>query len=140
VWRVVLSVVHLRLGKRAPQALVPAKAWAGTVLRLLPLIPPNMIDDMHDGTVAQGDAWLAREVPKILESDAFNTGGVLFLIVISANAKRGYASATAYDTSSYLKTVQTNLGLEPLPCSANAATVATMDDLFDVPIAAVPRP
>ena len=103
-------------------------------------ITPNLDDDMHDGSIEDGDAWLAREVPKILESDAFNTGGVLFLIVISANAKRGYASATAYDTSSYLKTVQTNLGLEPLPCSANAATVATMDDLFDVPIAAVPRP
>jgi hypothetical protein len=26
-------------------------------------ITPNLQDDMHDGTVAQGDAWLAAEVP-----------------------------------------------------------------------------
>lgn len=117
-------------------------------------ITPNMIDDMHDGTVAQGDAWLAREVPKILESDAFNNGGVLFLtfdegsnnqddppmIVISPNAKRGYASTKTYNASSYLKTVQTILGLEPLPCSADPAAVATMDDLFSVPLAATAAP
>ena len=29
---------------------------------------------------ADGDAWLAREVPKILDSDAFKNGGVLFLL------------------------------------------------------------
>ena len=47
-----------------------------------------MIDDMHDGSVAQGDAWLAREVPKILASDAFNNGGVLFLRGTKAAAIR----------------------------------------------------
>lgn len=113
-------------------------------------ITPNMIDDMHDGTIAQGDAWLAREVPKILESDAFNNGGVLFIafdegsnnqddppmIVVSPNAKRGFSSTVSYDASSYLKTVETMLGLDPLPCVANGAAVAAMTDLFDVPIAA----
>ncbi len=114
-------------------------------------ITPNMIDDMHDGSIAQGDAWLSREVPKILASKAYQQGGVLFLtwdegdnaaddppmIVLSPNAKKGYVSQVAYDASSYLKTVQTLIGLQPLPCDANAATVTTMDDLFDQPIAAV---
>jgi hypothetical protein len=39
-------------------------------------------------------------------------------------------SPTDYDTSAYLKTVQSVLGVEPLPCNAAAATVPTMDDLF----------
>src|SRR5207237_9335043 len=43
-------------------------------------ITPNMINDMHDGTVADGDAWLSREVPKILASPAYADGGVLFLL------------------------------------------------------------
>jgi len=120
---------------------------AGTVPTYA-FITPNMVNDMHDGSVAQGDAWLARELPKILGSDAFNHGGVLFLtwdegagnsddppmIVISPNARRGYVSHAAYNASSYLKTVQKILGLQALPCApAGQAVVETMDELFDVP-------
>jgi acid phosphatase len=113
-------------------------------------ITPNLKSDMHDTDVATGDAWLAREVPKILESDAFNKGGVLFLlwdegggllpgddppfIAISAHAKPDFVSQVDYDTSSYLKTVQAILGIEPLPCSQQAESVPTMDDLFSVPL------
>jgi hypothetical protein len=117
-------------------------------------ITPNLQDDMHDGTVAQGDQWLSREVPKILGSDAFNNGGVLFLlwdegttvgvlasddppfIAISPNAKPGFVSQTDYDTSSFLKTVQTIFGLDTLPCNSQGASAKTMDDLFTVPLSA----
>jgi phosphatidylinositol-3-phosphatase len=118
-------------------------------------ITPNMVDDMHDGSVAQGDAWLAKEVPKILASDAFNNGGVLFLtwdegggypqsddppmIVISPHAKRGYVSQTPFNASSYLKTVQTILGVASLPCDAQSDGVQAMDELFDVSIAPSPK-
>jgi phospholipase C len=122
---------------------------AGTVPKYV-FITPNMIDDMHDGSIAQGDAWLTREVPKLLASKAFQDGGVLFLtwdegdrgrddppmIVVSPHAKAGFVSHVPYDASSYLKTVETLLGVEPLPCDPQGATVPTMDDLFDQPIAA----
>jgi acid phosphatase len=130
---------------------------AANALPRYAFITPNLDNDMHDGSVAQGDAWLAREVPKILGSDAFNNGGVLFLlwdegsgtlskgddppfIVISPNAKQGYVSNVEYDTSSYLKTVQQILGLESLPCDAAAADVSAMDDLFSVPITEAAAP
>lgn len=121
---------------------------AGTVPRYV-FITPNMKHNMHDGSVAEGDAWLAQELPKILASDAFNHGGVVFLtwdegtdqrddppmIVISPNARRGAVSHTTFNASSYLKTVQKILGLEPLPCdTANRDTIETMDELFDVPL------
>jgi phospholipase C len=116
-------------------------------------ITPNLQDDMHDGSIQQGDAWLAREVPKILASDAFNKGGVLFLlwdeggvgiatgdyppfIAISPNAKPGFVSHTDYDTSSYLKTVQSILGVDALPCASDASAVPVMSDLFTVPVSA----
>jgi len=38
-------------------------------------ITPNLINDMHNGSVAGGDAWLSREVPKILASPAYADGG-----------------------------------------------------------------
>ncbi|HTL38874.1 MAG TPA: alkaline phosphatase family protein [Kofleriaceae bacterium] len=126
---------------------------AANALPKYAFITPNLDNDMHDGSVAQGDAWLAREVPKILGSDAFNKGGVLFLlwdegsgtlsksddppfIAISPNAKAGYVSNVDYDTSSYLKTVQQVLGVEELPCDAAAAEVPAMDDLFSAPLVA----
>jgi phospholipase C len=111
-------------------------------------ITPNLMHDMHDGTVADGDAWAAREIPKILASDAYNRGGVLFLlwdegnndsdsppfIAVSPRSKHGYVSHTPYDTSSYLLTVQQILGLDPLPCSSSPDAVHAMGDLFTVPL------
>jgi len=115
-------------------------------------ITPNLDHDMHDGSIAQGDVWLAHELPKILASDAFTRGGAIFLlwdegggtpamddppfVMISPRARRGFVSHADYDTSSYLKTVQTVLGLDALPCDTTASTVAVMDDLFSVPLVA----
>ncbi|HSD87567.1 MAG TPA: alkaline phosphatase family protein [Kofleriaceae bacterium] len=110
-------------------------------------ITPNMDNDMHDGSIARGDGWLSREIPNILASPSFINGGVLFLlwdeggglidkeddppfIALSPNGKQGFVSKTDYDTSSYLKTVQSLLGLESLPCDADPSSVSTMDDLF----------
>jgi phosphatidylinositol-3-phosphatase len=117
-------------------------------------ITPNLNDDMHDGSIKQGDGWLAREMPKILESDAFNQGGVIFLvwdegggllasddppmIVISPHSKPGYVSQQHYDESSFLKTVQEILGLQTLPCSDQPDSVQAMDDLFSVPLTGTP--
>ena len=114
-------------------------------------ITPNMIHDMHDGTIQDGDGWLSHEVPKILASPAYRKGGVLFLlwdegnsqsddppfIAISPSTKPGYVSRTDYDTSSFLKTVQSMLGVEPLPCATAPDTVSTMSDLFTVPLPTV---
>ncbi len=123
---------------------------ANTVPRYV-FITPDLDDDMHDGSIADGDKWLSNEIPAIQASDAYQHGGVIFLLwdeggglpaaddppflVISNNAKQGYTSQEDYDTSSYLKTVETLLGLEPLPCMpAERSSVMTMDDLFTVPM------
>ena len=44
------------------------------------LITPNLIDDMHDGTVAEGDSWLARNLPTILNSADYQAGNVAVFI------------------------------------------------------------
>lgn len=131
---------------------------AGTVPDYV-FITPNMKHDMHDGSIAEGDAWLSREVPKILASPAYKNGGVLFItwdegsgesltdwsqdddppmIVVSPLARKGFSSNTFYDTSSFLKTVQKILGLEALPCDPAPDEVNTMDELFSVPLPAGP--
>jgi phospholipase C len=117
-------------------------------------ITPNLDNDMHDGSIATGDAWLRREVTKIVASDAYQNGGVLFVlwdegggtfsgddppfIAISPNAQHGLVSTVSYDTSSFLKTVEHILGVADLPCVADRETVPAMDDLFTVPLTKAP--
>jgi phospholipase C len=111
-------------------------------------ITPNLDNDMHDGSIAQGDTWLSVQLPKILASSRFQQGGVLFLlwdegsgqgddppfIAVSPNAKSGFTSQTDYDTSAFLKSVQSVLGVQALPCSPSPAAVPLMSDLFTVPM------
>ena len=113
-------------------------------------ITPNLDDDMHDGTIADGDAWLSREVPKLMASDAFKQGGVIFIlwdegggtpasddppfIAISPHVQQGLVSQADYDTSSYVKTVEMLLGVSAVPCDATASTIPIMSDLFTVPM------
>jgi phospholipase C len=115
-------------------------------------ITPDLDNDMHDGSIRDGDNWLKHEIPKIMATEAYQDGGAIFLlwdegggypadddppfIVISPMAKRGFVSEVDYDTSSYLKTVQTMLGIAPLPCVAVRDTIPVMTDLFAMPIEA----
>jgi phosphatidylinositol-3-phosphatase len=126
---------------------------AGTVPRYA-FITPNLDDDMHDGSIAQGDAWLANEIPKLMATTAYKNGGVIFLmwdegggapvaddppfIAISPHAAPGMKSNVNYDTTSYLMTVQSILGVDVLPCADEVARsdTSSMTDLFTVPLTA----
>ena len=120
-------------------------------------ITPNLDDDMHDGSVTQGDTWLSKQVPQLMATDAYKHGGVIFLlwdegsgtpasddppfIAISPNIKSGMVSMTDYDASSYLKTMEAIVGVDSLPCATTTArdAVATMDELFTVPMTAAAK-
>jgi hypothetical protein len=114
-------------------------------------ITPNVTNDMHDlapgspSTRKQGDDWLAREVPKLLNSQAYTNGGVLFItwdegngstadgpigmIVLSPRAKGGgYTNNIYYDHSSTLRTIQNILGVRPY--LGDAASANDLSDLF----------
>jgi phosphatidylinositol-3-phosphatase len=122
---------------------------AGTVPDYV-FITPDLDNDMHDGSIGQADKWLEREVGKIMESDAYKKGGVIFLfgdegggypasddppfIIISDMVKKGFVSKVDYDTSSYLKTVESLLGLAHLPCDPARSDVSAMDDMFEAPL------
>ena len=112
-------------------------------------ITPNICNDMHDSagcpttnSVANGDAWLAREVPKILASKAYKNGGALFItwdeseggnvpigfIALSPLAKAGYSNTVQYTHSSTLRSIQTIFGVTPF--LGDAANATDLRDLF----------
>lgn len=101
-------------------------------------ITPNLIDDMHDGTIAQGDTWLSQNVPTILNSPAFTSqNSVLDIvwdeddgtqnnqvasIIISKSTTAGYHSTNLYNHFSWLATIESAWGLAPLTSNDSAAT------------------
>ena len=108
------------------------------------LIVPNLCHDMHDCSIADGDAFLARFVPTILDASSFKSDGVLFLtfdegtsdaggggtvatLAIGPGAAAETASDAAYDHYSLLRTVEDAWGL---PCLANACEARSMADLL----------
>lgn len=113
-------------------------------------ITPNMCHDMHDCSVAVGDAWLAQVVPGILQSPAFLHGGVLFItfdegktdtgccaaaggqittLVISPLAKKGLRSHTPETHYSLLHTIEEAWNLPPL---RDAGKSSVMTEYFNV--------
>jgi phospholipase C len=115
-------------------------------------ITPNLIDDMHDGTIAQGDAWLASHLPAILNSKEYQSGTTAVFItwdegsggypiedcddtsvtdtscrvptiVISPSTPAGTTSGSFFDHYSLLGTTEQLLGLPKLASAASAPTM-----------------
>ncbi|HZR93994.1 MAG TPA: alkaline phosphatase family protein [Gaiellaceae bacterium] len=101
------------------------------------LIVPNLCHDEHDCSVATGDAWLRRYVPRILRSRAYRAGGTalfvtydegtgadnrVYTVVASATTRPGTVVSTRFDHYSLLRTIESLLGL---PCLAHACGSGT---------------
>jgi hypothetical protein len=125
---------------------------AGNALPAFSFITPNLIDDMHDGTVAQGNAWLASHLPAILNSPQYQAGTTAVFvtwdegsggypiedcddttvtdtsckvptIVISPTTPAGTKSGTFFDHYSLLGTTEQLLGLPKLASASSATTM-----------------
>ncbi len=112
-------------------------------------ITPNLCDDMHDtcaplnDSVKQGDSWLAQNLPFILNSQAYKSGGIVFItwdegeggdgpigmVALSPDAKGGgYSNTIRYSHSSTLRTLEEIFGVTPL--MGDAAKATDLRDLF----------
>jgi acid phosphatase len=107
-------------------------------------ITPNLCHDMHDCSIATGDAWLQDTVSSILSSPAYATQQSLVVItwdeddyahdnqvatlVIAKSVPPGFRSGVRYDHYSLLKTIEQAWGLAPL--TANDGNASPMSDFF----------
>jgi phospholipase C len=119
-------------------------------------VTPNLIDDMHDGTINQGDTWLATNLPVIFNSTAYQSGTTAVFItwdegeggkakdcltnetdvgchvatiVASPSTAVGSTSATLFNHYSLLGTAEQLLGL---PTLGQASAFPTMTAAFDL--------
>ena len=59
--------------KDVPYSQLPGDLAKGR-LPAFSFITPNVIDDMHDGTIEDGNLWLESNLPIILESSEYQSG------------------------------------------------------------------
>jgi acid phosphatase len=55
------------------------------------VVTPNVVDDMHDGTIPQGDSWLANNLPLVLNGPDYQSGRLLVVIVWDEGSGSGDA-------------------------------------------------
>jgi phospholipase C len=101
-------------------------------------VTPNMCNDMHDCSVATGDAWLSNWMTQILASPAYDagktavvvtfdendgsTGNLVSTIVIAPSVIAGTRSGTSFNHYSLLRTTEEMLGLPTTLGSASTAS------------------
>jgi phosphatidylinositol-3-phosphatase len=100
------------------------------------LVIPDLADDMHDGTVAQGDTWLrahldgyaqwARTHHSLLvvtwDEDDYSQANQVPTIIAGAGVRPG-RYAERVDHYSVLRTLETAYGLPPIGNAASAAAI-----------------
>lgn len=118
-------------GDLASAATTPNFAW----------ITPNLQDDMHSGTISQGDTWAQNNVPQILSSPAWTTqhsllvitwdessgpndGNHIPFIALSSDGSiaPGTVDSTHYTMYSFLRTVEDAWGLPPMHAGDSGAS------------------
>jgi hypothetical protein len=104
----------------------------------LTTVTPDLLDDMHDGTVAEADSWLKGWLPEVIASPAYRSGHLAVLIawdegfgagnlpshvpllVMSASTPAGTRSALAFDDFSVLRSICQLTGVPSLGGAASA--------------------
>jgi phospholipase C len=129
---------------------------AANNLAAFTFITPNLVNDMHNGTVADGDTWLSHNLPTLLNSNEYRDDSTaIFLtwdegeggnsndcasnttdvgchvaaLVISPSTRAGTRSADLFNHYSLLATAEEMLGLPKL---GQAAPNASMLSAFNL--------
>ena len=136
---------YVNLGGECAQYNVPLEDPPDLSARFT-FITPNLIHDMHNGTVADGDTWLSTFMPKVLQSDPYTAGRTAVFItwdeddllsanhiptlVIAPSVPAGTRVSARLDHYAMLRATQEMLGLTPL--LGAAATAADMRAPFSL--------
>jgi phospholipase C len=141
------AVYYTRVAARCRSADVPLSQLAGDLrsghLAPYTFIAPNLCSDEHDCAVSDGDAWLARWIPRLTGSAVYRRGATaifitydeddhaegnhVYTVVVARSVRPGTVSQTPFTHYSLLRTNEELLGLPPL---GDAATAASMTGAF----------
>jgi hypothetical protein len=112
---------------------IPYPSTLPTPLKMFTWISPNNDDNMHDGTIAQGDTWLSNHVPALLatgatviivfDEDDGSQSNHVWCAMVGPGITAGSSSNTAYTHFGLLAGLETHFGLSLLGSAASATAV-----------------
>jgi len=114
---------------------------AHNALPAFSFITPNLIDDMHDGTIAQGDAWLARNLPAIMASRPYQAK-ITAVFITWDEGSGGYPiedcdDTTVTDASCHVPTIvispSTPVGVTSRAFFSHYSLLGTTEQLLGLP-------
>jgi hypothetical protein len=102
-------------------------------------VTPNLNNDMHDGSIQQGDSWLAGWIPQIISGPDYTSGQLAVIIVwdegssnnnvamvaMSQYTTPGTVSGTPFTHYSLLKAAEDVAGVPELGNAASANSLRT---------------
>lgn len=110
-------------------------------------IVPDVIDDAHNGTLAQADTWLQSNIALLVTSSVFQASGLLIItfdegatsdsanggghvatLIVSSKSRNGYQSQTMYQHQSTLRLMLAGSGVNQFP--GMASTAPDMTEFF----------
>jgi phosphatidylinositol-3-phosphatase len=138
------AVYYTRVKEECATADVPLTELPGDLRsdRLAPytIITPNLCSDEHNCGVSNGDAWLARWVPRLTSSAVYRRGATaifitydeddrgednrVYTVVVARSVRPGTVAETPFTHYSMLRTNEQLLGLPPIGEAATAASMA----------------
>lgn len=138
------AVYYTRVAARCATADVPLSELPGDLrgghLAPYSFIAPNLCSDEHDCAVTDGDAWLARWLPRLTSSATYRSGDTaifitydeddyaegnhIYTVVVARSVRPGTVSQTPFTHYSMLRTNEQLLGLPPLGAAATATSMA----------------
>ncbi len=137
-------VVDWQAAGQSPDLNRPFRDFPRNFSRLpnVAFVVPNMMHDMHDGTIAQGDVWLRVHLGEYArwaethhsllvvtwdESDASSPINHIPLIIVGAGIKHGQSGQYA-DHYSLLRSIEDLFQLKPLGSSTTAEPLLPLPD------------
>lgn len=104
-------------------------------------ISPNLNNDMHDGSIQQGDSWVRDNLGDLVtwckkhnsvfviyfDEDAGSSKNHIPVIALGQFAKSNYKSTNYYDHYNWTKTILVTYGAEPI---GNSKAKETIKDLW----------
>jgi len=120
---------------------------ANNALPQYSFIVPDIMDDAHNGTLAQADSWLQQNIAPLIANANFQNSGLLIItfdesettdtahggghvptIIVSSLAKKNYVSQTLFQHESTLRLTLAASGVNTFPGAA--ASAPSMAEFF----------
>ncbi len=115
------------------------KASRGAKLPAFSFVAPNVMEEMHNGTVQQSDTWLSKKLPVIFSSSAYTSHSLVVMITWDEgeNGTSNNCALNTTDVGCHVATIAvgptTKVGTKSSTLFNHWSLLPTTEDLLKLP-------